>query len=161
MCYTFIRKVTDNQVPIDYKGGSSMSNDELIRRMHRVLALYRRSNTFAEDSGCHHGTGRILSKLVYQGDGISQAALAEKMNIRPQSLSEALAKLEERGLIRRSPNPQDKRGTLVYLTEEGREQEAELAERRRQTADSLLGSLTESEKETLALLIDKILAHGE
>lgn len=138
-----------------------MSNDELIRQLQRVLALYRRGIPSIEENGCHHGTGRILSKLMHQGDGISQAALAEKMSIRPQSLSEALTKLEERGLIRRLPNPQDKRGTLVYLTEEGREREAELAERRRQTADSLLCALDESEKQTLATLLGKILAQEE
>ena len=138
-----------------------MSNDELIRLMQRVLVLYRRGIPSIEENGCHHGTGRILSKLVHQGDGISQAALAEKMNIRPQSLSEALTKLEERGLIRRLPNPQDKRGTLVYITEEGREREADLAERRRQTADSLLCTLDESEKEMLASLLGRILAREE
>ena len=138
-----------------------MSNDELIRQMQRILALYRRGNASADENSGHHGTGRILSKLVHQGDGISQAALAEKMNIRPQSLSEALTKLEERGLIRRLPNPQDRRGTLVYLTEEGQRREAELAERRRQTADSLLGTLEESEKEALAHLLAKILESSE
>lgn len=135
-----------------------MTNDELIRQFQRVLALYRRGIPTIEENGCHHGTGRILSKLVHQGDGISQAALAEKMNIRPQSMSEALTRLEEHGLIRRLPNPQDKRGTLVYLTDEGRLREAELAERRRQTADSLLCVLNESEKDTLATLLGKILA---
>lgn len=135
-----------------------MTNDELIRQLQRVLALYRRGIPTIEENGCHHGTGRILSKLVHQGDGISQAALAEKMNIRPQSMSEALTRLEEHGLIRRLPNPQDKRGTLVYLTDEGRFREAELAERRRQTADSLLCVLNESEKDTLATLLGKILA---
>lgn len=135
-----------------------MTNDEVIRQLQRVLALYRRGIPTIEENGCHHGTGRILSKLVHQGDGISQAALAEKMNIRPQSMSEALTRLEEHGLIRRLPNPQDKRGTLVYLTDEGRLREAELAERRRQTADSLLCVLNESEKDTLATLLGKILA---
>ena len=138
-----------------------MSSDELIRQMQRVLALYRRTNASGEESNGHHGTGRILSKLVHQGDGISQAALAEKLNIRPQSLSEAINKLEERGLICRLPNPQDKRGTLVYLTEEGRQREAEMAERRRQTADSLLSGLDEADRQALAALLDKILNRNE
>ena len=138
-----------------------MSNDQLIRLMQRVLSLYRRGIPSIEENGYHHGTGRILSKLVHQGDGISQATLAEKMSIRPQSLSEALTKLEERGLIRRNPNPQDKRGTLVYLTDEGRIREAELADLRRQTADSLLCTLNDAEKDTLAELLGKILAQDE
>lgn len=145
-----------------------MSNDELMRQLQRILALYRRGLPSQEDTSgadrsasCHHGTGRILSKLVHQGDGISQAALAEKMNIRPQSLSEALAKMEERGWIERRPNPQDKRGTLVYLSEQGREQEEQLSARRRAAAEQLLSALTEDEKELLGGLLDKILKTSE
>lgn len=146
-----------------------MSNDELMRQLHRIITLYRHGLPSSEQSDSaeqsahagHQGTGRILSKLVHQGDGISQSALAEKMNIRPQSLSEALTRMEDRGWIVRRPNPQDKRGTLVYLTEEGRAQEERLAERRRKTADYLLSALSEDEKDTLSALLDKILARDE
>ena len=141
-----------------------MSNDELMRQIQRISALYRRGSTVAEDGApnCgHQGTGRILSKLVHQGDGISQAALAEKMNIRPQSLSEALSKMEERGWITRKPNPQDKRGTLVYLSDEGRAQEERLSEQRRRMADSLLSPLDEAEKVQLQQLLCKILDRDE
>ena len=141
-----------------------MSNDELMRQIQRISALYRRGSTVTEDgaAGCgQQGTGRILSKLVHQGDGISQAALAEKMNIRPQSLSEALSKMEERRWITRKPNPQDKRGTLVYLSDEGRAQEERLAEQRRRMADSLLSPLDEAEKAQLHLLLCKILDRDE
>ena len=145
-----------------------MSNDEIMRQFQRILALYRRGLPSSEEASAaeqptagHHGTGRILSKLVGQGDGISQAALAEKINIRPQSLSEALAKMEERGWIDRRPNPQDKRGTLVYLTEEGRRQEEHLAARRRAAADHLFSALSEEEKELLSSMLSKILAENE
>ena len=146
-----------------------MSNDELMRQLQRIIILYRRGlpspeeNAAADSSApsCHQGTGRILSKLAHQGDGISQSALAEKMHIRPQSLSEALAKMEEREWIIRRPNPQDKRGTLVYLTDEGRAQEARLAERRSRAADHLLSALNDEERELLSKLLEKILAQGE
>ena len=140
-----------------------MSNDELMRQLQRITAMYRRGIPETEESSamkdqlCHQGFGRVLSHLVRHGDGISQAALAERMHIRPQSLSESLGKMEERGFIRRYPNPQDKRGTLVYLTDEGRAQEEKLAERRRRAADSLLSALDEQEKQTLSTLLDKIL----
>lgn len=145
-----------------------MSNDELMRRLQRVTAMYRRGMPETEEMPshvgarpCHQGFGRVLSHLVRQGDGVSQAALAERMHIRPQSLSESLGKMEERGFIRRCPNPQDKRGTLVYLTDEGRAQEEKLAERRRRAADSLLSALDEEEKQVLASLLDKILSGRE
>lgn len=150
----------------------NINNDELMRQLQRISVLYRRGIPApGEEStsqakacgGASHpqGFGRVLSILVRHGDGVSQAALAEKMNIRPQSLSESLSKMEERGFIRRCPNPQDKRGTLVFLTDEGRAQEEKLAERRHRAADSLLSVLDESEKQTLAVLLGKILEQNE
>lgn len=145
-----------------------MSNDELMRQLQRITAMYRRGIPEAGETPapaganpCQQGFGRVLSHLARHGDGVSQAALAEKMHIRPQSLSESLGKMEERGFIRRCPNPQDKRGTLVYLTDEGRAQEEKLAERRRRAADSLLSALDEQEKQMLASLLDKILCGRE
>jgi len=69
--------------------------------------------------------------------------------------------MEERGWIDRRPNPQDKRGTLVYLTEEGRRQEEHLAARRSATADHLFSALSEEEKELLSSMLSKILAENE
>lgn len=142
----------------------NLSNDELMRMIQRISGLYRRglpeagaAATSVGVSPCM-GSGRVLSLLVRGGDGISQTAMAEQLNIRPQSLSESLSKMEERGYIRRCPNPQDKRGTLVYLTDEGREQERMLAERRHRAADSLLSVLDEQQKQVLASLLDKILS---
>ncbi len=53
--------------------------------------------------------------------GTPSTALGPKMGIEATSLSRILKTLEERGYIIRKPNPNDGRGVLIHLTEEGLE----------------------------------------
>ena len=45
--------------------------------------------------------------------------LSEHLHIAPRSATEVVDALESRGLVRRSPDPDDRRATLVELTEHG------------------------------------------
>jgi DNA-binding MarR family transcriptional regulator len=60
----------------------------------------------------------VLSRLSKEGPA-SASALAAAERIRPQSIATTLAALDERGMIRRSPDPADGRRQLVSLTEAG------------------------------------------
>ena len=68
-----------------------------------------------------------------------------------------LDRLEQAGLVARTPDPDDRRGTLITLTAAGRElvdaaSEAHLANEHR-----LLGALSDAERERLAGLLRKLL----
>ena len=54
-------------------------------------------------------------------NGTSSTSLGPKMGMEPTSLSRTLKNLEERELIERHPNPDDGRGVIIKLTEEGKE----------------------------------------
>jgi DNA-binding MarR family transcriptional regulator len=45
--------------------------------------------------------------------------LSEHLHIAPRSATEVVDALESRGLVRRSPDPDDRRATLVEATEPG------------------------------------------
>ena len=51
--------------------------------------------------------------------GISQSLLAERMGLTKQAIQQSLDQLETLGLIRREPDPVDRRAKYVVLTEEG------------------------------------------
>lgn len=102
---------------------------------------------------------RIL-RLVGETEPVSQVRLAELLAIRPQSLSEQLAKLEKDGLILRTPSAQDKRVLLVSLTEEGRQRAQEVEAARSGQISSFLAPLSQEEREQLSLLLQKLLARG-
>ena len=61
---------------------------------------------------------RIITKLGRE-TGMSQIALAGALDTDPMTISGILNRLSERGLVRREPDPQDKRAKIVTLTEDG------------------------------------------
>ena len=97
---------------------------------------------------------RVLRILARQ-DGLSQRALQEGLGIQPGSLSELVTKLEDKGLLTREQDGEDKRRVLLRLTDAGREaagQAPSPAER-----DARFAALTEEERDTLRTLLDKLL----
>ena len=59
--------------------------------------------------------------LSIDAEGTPSTTLGPKMGMEPTSLSRILNTMEERGYIERRPNPNDGRGVLIYLTEQGKE----------------------------------------
>jgi DNA-binding MarR family transcriptional regulator len=60
-----------------------------------------------------------LTRLWKEGAS-SASALAGAERVRPQSMATIVAALEQRGLIERTPDPEDGRRQVVSLTEAGR-----------------------------------------
>jgi len=93
--------------------------------------------------------GSVLGRLDREGpQSISKLAVAER--VRPQSMSQTVAELESQAYVERSPDPGDRRSTLIALTEAGR---AELHEDRRRRegwlAEALQENLSAEERQTL------------
>jgi len=61
------------------------------------------------------GEARTLLYARRSGD-VRQCALAERMLVEPMTLSRFLERLEARGLVRRVPDPKDRRAKLVAVT---------------------------------------------
>lgn len=130
---------------------------ELMRLMKQSHALARRRPQEGQE-GCHgrrRGAGHILD-LLTEASGVSQQVIADRLGIRPQSVSEAIATLEERGFIRRESSPSDRRMTLIYITEAGRIHAADLAQERKAHAEQFFSVLTAEEKETLRALLIRL-----
>jgi DNA-binding MarR family transcriptional regulator len=61
---------------------------------------------------------RVLAHLA--AGPLTLSALAKKRRVSPQSMSELVQVLVERGWIARAPDPNDRRQSLLQLTEHGR-----------------------------------------
>jgi DNA-binding MarR family transcriptional regulator len=73
-------------------------------------------------------------------------------------MTNRIDRLEQAGLVRRRPDPQDKRGVLVTLTAAGRSRvDATLADLL-EAEQALLAGLSESSRRTLAGLLRVLLA---
>jgi len=100
----------------------------------------------------------VLARLARDGSD-SPTSLAEMERVRPQAMASTLAQLEQRGLVRRSPDAADGRRSIVAVTDQGR---AVLAERRSESVQRLavvLDDFTAEERATLAAalpLLDRL-----
>ena len=89
--------------------------------------------------------------------GVHQKDLIERTHVNPSSMSEFIAKLEEDGYLSREVDPEDKRATLLTLSELGQARIHELQDERSERLEKLFGNLTQVEKEELSALLTKIL----
>ena len=133
--------------------------DEIMKCIVRIVSNSRRKHCQTQEKVPHRcrGFGRIL-ELLSRYDGLSQRQIADMLDIRPQSISEAIATLEERGLIRKEINEQDRRGLLIYITEDGLKMQTELYNERVRNAKRIFASISEEEKQTLLGLLEKVTA---
>ena len=102
--------------------------------------------------------GRML-RVLYREGPMSQCRLAENLGIRPASLSEMADKAQSQGLIERGSRQEDKRCSLLQLTDLGRQQAIRAEEERKKTAEFLFSPLSDDEKEALKGMLDKLQSH--
>jgi DNA-binding MarR family transcriptional regulator len=91
----------------------------------------------------------VLGRLDREGP-LTTSALAAAERVRPQSMAQTLAELEDERLVARHPDPSDRRQTLIEVTARGRERLAD--ERRRREhwlAEAIAAELTPDEQQTL------------
>lgn len=134
--------------------------DKLFSQLHRCLnaihSLACRNTPHKPGQGHHRGQGLILA-ILHEQDGISQRELAERLQVRPPSLSELLDKLESSGMIERRQNDTDRRMSFVFLTGEGRLAAANMAVVRQEKRRLLDAGLNRDEQAALSQLLEKLL----
>lgn len=109
----------------------------LLRRTTRTQ-LHRRL-TEGMGEALDETTYPVLSALARTGPR-SAADLAPEVGIDRSGVTRRASRLEEAGLVRREPDPADRRAQLLVLTEQGRQVVAELRTRLAdRIADALAG----------------------
>lgn len=81
--------------------------------------LRRRLKDLATDDDLSPSQTAVLNRLWKEGAS-SASVLASAERVRPQSMATIVAALEQRGLIARAPDPEDRRRQLISLTAAGR-----------------------------------------
>lgn len=114
-----------------------------------VSRLRRRMRELAGIEDLTPSQTAVMTRLDRDGAATtSELAAAER--VRPQSMAATLAALEERGIIRRDPDPHDGRKQVVSLSPEGRERlMGDRRTRQEWLARALDGHCTEAERRTV------------
>lgn len=84
-----------------------------INRLHRLQTVFRQQRLGGDICAAHH----VFVFTICAHPGLSQDEIARALYLNKSTVARALSSLEERGLVRRELNPEDKRQTLVYPTE--------------------------------------------
>jgi DNA-binding MarR family transcriptional regulator len=91
----------------------------------------------------------VLTRLWKEGAS-SASALAGAERVRPQSMATIVAALEQRGLIKRAPDPEDGRRQVISLTDSGRQRaESDRQVREEWLATALRERYSEPERRTI------------
>ena len=135
----------NDEVSLDRKVGRM---GMLVHRYHEAKA-HRRGGM----GDPLRGQGRVLALLGAKPE-TTQRELSYLLDMRQQSLSELLAKLEEKGFVTREKSAEDGRVTVVRLTDAGAEAAPSPEQMQRRT--DALDFLTDDEQEQLESLADKV-----
>jgi DNA-binding MarR family transcriptional regulator len=136
----------------------------LVARLGRVAQLInRRIEELAAANGMHRGEGDVLFALARSGPPyrLSPSRLAASLLVTTGTMTNRLDRLEHRGLIKRLPNPNDRRSLDVELTEEGRRLVHDAVTVHVANERQMLAPLTGAERAELTRLTRKLIAHLE
>jgi DNA-binding MarR family transcriptional regulator len=117
--------------------------------------LRHRSRDVVEPFGVTPGQARALAVLARDGE-VRPGTLAEQLRIAARSGTEVIDALEERGLVTRSPDPDDRRATLVRLTPAGQRVAAEVRAAQRADAQAFFGRLSPEDTTALIRILDTL-----
>jgi len=120
----------------------AISLRESITRLNRRLRQARAVGdlTFSQLSA--------LTSLQLAG-ALSPRELADVERVQPPTMTKIVGKLEERGLVARTPHPTDRRQVILAATEQGRVVYTQFEKARNEWLALQLAELTPEERDTL------------
>lgn len=107
------------------------------------------------------GSQKRILILLRETEGMTQKELTARLGVQPGSASEILNKLEQAGLILRTPSETDHRTTDIRLTPDGEVLAKEASAKRAERHEQMFAVLSEEEKDTLIALLERVNAHWD
>ncbi len=122
----------------------------LLGHAHRRLVESR-----LQAIGLHRGQPPLLFALSNH-DGLSNAELAQLLNVTPPTISNMVRRMQKSGFVDKRRDRRDERTTRVYLTEQGRTATIEMAQVIMEVNDIINRGLTPDEQQRLMSALELI-----
>jgi len=138
--------------------------ERIVNRIYYLWKyLHRTFDETASEFGINKGELDVLKQLHHTGEPfrMSPSKLADRLHLSSGAMTNRLDRLEASGLIRRLPDPSDRRGTLVELTEPGVETYWAAIDRQIKKEKALCEPLSEAERKKLSDLLRKLMLEIE
>ena len=94
--------------------------------------------------------------LIQANIGMTQSALGEAMGVDRSTVVAVIDRLEDRGLVRRAPSPNDRRSYALVLSEEGQRRFAAALKRVRAHERRIARRLSAAERASLIALLRRV-----
>jgi DNA-binding MarR family transcriptional regulator len=134
---------------------------EFLSLLHTALRTVRReASERLEPAGTTPGQFRMLRFLARCDSPCRLGAVASALDVAPRSVTSKVDDAEADGLVRRTPDPHDRRATLVELTPRGRDLVAQVGTERSSSAGTLLARLDDAERRELLRLLRAVAGEG-
>ncbi|MEU2560785.1 MarR family transcriptional regulator [Streptomyces longispororuber] len=122
----------------------------LTRRLHRIQKRH------LEPIGITPAQSRLLRTLAHCDTPPRMADLAQRLEVVPRAVTSLVDALETSGLVRRAPDPTNRRVIRIELTEGGHEALRLLHGARRAAAEDILAPLDTAQRAQLGGLLDAL-----
>jgi len=140
--------------------GLDLAVEGIVDRVRGIDSRIRRMlDETLEQYDLSSGDWKVLCSLRWAGKPHRRSAgdLARIADLSSGAMTNRLDQLEEAGLVRRVPDPDDRRGVLVELTAKGRRLHQEAIGVQAEKEALLAAALTEREKERLNDLLRRVM----
>lgn len=137
------------QMALSEHTGAALARFQIDGRQLAVLTVLRDSD--GSDDGDPDGDGGGGPRALAQHEA------AKKLGVDRTTMVDLLDELEKKGLVRRRPDPADRRRKLVYLTHEGESAVKEGGQAARDAERAFLAALTPDESVQLRVLLQRAL----
>ena len=118
-------------------------------------SVHKKNLKSVKDGGLTISQFGVLEALYHKGD-LRISEIIEKMLTTGGNMTVVIDNLQKSGLIKRLSDPEDRRATLISITENGRELMDEVFPKHVEEVRGVLGGLTKEEKKILIMLLKKL-----
>lgn len=137
-----------------------MDGAEINRRLSELLVHVAKRIRPSADAlaplGLTPAQARALAMIEHCPEPLRMTALAERLHVVPRAVTPLVDALEEAGLVRRRTDPENRRSTLLELTERGQVVAGRVRQVRQATVDELLSPLSVAQRRALLHLLETV-----
>jgi len=137
-------------------------DDEVEGIVDRINSLRSKFRHALEETLREHdltwGEWKVLGSLILgEGACSSPGELSSELEVSSGAMTNRLDRLEEAGLVRRLPDPSDRRGVKIELTDAGRRAWTDSTSAQARKESLVAAALTKREQQQLNVLLRKLM----
>ena len=136
--------------------GKARSSGDLLAAVNQVARSSRTAlSRNLLDIGLYAGQEGLMLVLDRQ-DGLTPGAIAQELGVKAPTITRSISRLSAQGLVRRQNSADDRRQSLVYLTDLGREKIKAISKAQKATEKQALEGLKKKDVKQLIALLEAI-----